>query len=356
MGVPKTMAVLATEAAADRNARARYLSDATASTTSSSASLREDESLVPDDENSPREENGGSRGGKHGTGPHANKYAQGPPPTGTAGVSLRGGGVGGGPTLFSATTCIGCAKAKVKCNKVFPTCGRCARLGTACHPQLRGRGRPRKVQPEAAPLNSTDPHGHHQTGSGLGGGQGWDFTGGGAGATMMASSAARRSSSRRGKGESSKTAAAAGFSNGASRRGEAFKGKSYGCTYYGNDEGEAEERGWDEVNEEEEEEEEDSEGSGTSAETFRHKQHYLSTLLKYSSNPLKRERDSEEEEEGENEQEDDNEENEQDEKYEDNEQSSSSSFSSSLSSSGSGSCGSLLILAAAMAAVGRAEV
>ena len=35
-----------------------------------------------------------------------------------------------------------CAKAKIKCDKMSPTCGRCARLGLECHAQLRGRGRP----------------------------------------------------------------------------------------------------------------------------------------------------------------------------------------------------------------------
>ena len=33
---------------------------------------------------------------------------------------------------------------KVKCDKVAPICGRCTRLGSPCHSQARGRGRPFK--------------------------------------------------------------------------------------------------------------------------------------------------------------------------------------------------------------------
>lgn len=39
-------------------------------------------------------------------------------------------------------TCITCAKAKIKCDKETPNCGRCVRLGIECSAQLRGRGRP----------------------------------------------------------------------------------------------------------------------------------------------------------------------------------------------------------------------
>jgi len=39
-------------------------------------------------------------------------------------------------------TCVQCARAKVKCDKVAPVCGRCARLGSPCHSQARGPGRP----------------------------------------------------------------------------------------------------------------------------------------------------------------------------------------------------------------------
>ena len=39
-------------------------------------------------------------------------------------------------------TCASCAKAKVKCDKKRPKCGRCTRLGVECLAQLRGRGRP----------------------------------------------------------------------------------------------------------------------------------------------------------------------------------------------------------------------
>ena len=40
-------------------------------------------------------------------------------------------------------TCLTCAKAKIKCDKVLSgKCGRCTRLGIECHAQLRGRGRP----------------------------------------------------------------------------------------------------------------------------------------------------------------------------------------------------------------------
>jgi hypothetical protein len=39
-------------------------------------------------------------------------------------------------------TCITCAKAKIKCDKMQPRCGRCVRLNIDCCAQLRGRGRP----------------------------------------------------------------------------------------------------------------------------------------------------------------------------------------------------------------------
>jgi len=47
-------------------------------------------------------------------------------------------------------TCLTCAKAKIKCDKRGPVCGRCARLGVECTAQLRGRGRPPNM-PSGAP-------------------------------------------------------------------------------------------------------------------------------------------------------------------------------------------------------------
>ena len=45
----------------------------------------------------------------------------------------------------SGKTCLTCAKAKIKCDKMSPKCGRCSRLGIECNAQLRGRGRPPNV-------------------------------------------------------------------------------------------------------------------------------------------------------------------------------------------------------------------
>lgn len=52
----------------------------------------------------------------------------------------------------SNRTCITCAKAKIKCDKNTPSCGRCVRLGIECSAQLRGRGRPpnNAKQPETS--------------------------------------------------------------------------------------------------------------------------------------------------------------------------------------------------------------
>lgn len=50
--------------------------------------------------------------------------------------------------MLSGKTCISCAKAKIKCDKMLPTCSRCARLGIDCHAQARGRGRPKGIFPE----------------------------------------------------------------------------------------------------------------------------------------------------------------------------------------------------------------
>jgi hypothetical protein len=49
--------------------------------------------------------------------------------------------------MTSGKTCITCAKAKIKCDKMLPKCSRCVRLGIDCLAQARGRGRP-KAQPQ----------------------------------------------------------------------------------------------------------------------------------------------------------------------------------------------------------------
>mmetsp|Transcript_64000 Transcript_64000/g.109859 ORF Transcript_64000/g.109859 Transcript_64000/m.109859 type:complete len:500 (-) Transcript_64000:178-1677(-) len=54
--------------------------------------------------------------------------------------------------------CVLCAKMKIKCDKMQPSCGRCVRLGLECTAQARGRGRPpgsfSKLQQTA---NNKDP-------------------------------------------------------------------------------------------------------------------------------------------------------------------------------------------------------
>lgn len=60
-------------------------------------------------------------------------------------------------------TCLTCAKAKIKCDKNFPKCGRCTRLGIECSAQLRGRGRPpnsvRQAE-QAASMPTYNAHSH----------------------------------------------------------------------------------------------------------------------------------------------------------------------------------------------------